>query len=176
MATARRTAKLMMMATAQRSTSTTTMTMVTVRRDTTTTAMATDVNDDDDDEADDASSTGCDEGDNCNRDDGKDACTLAMATTQPVVRRRCVKRRRPCKEMRCNNQLVQTKRRGRGWTRAAAARQKVTRGEGTYGKVDNDGDGTTGDVDDNNDHGDGATGYDNDDDGDRCQRQRQQGR
>jgi hypothetical protein len=49
------------------------MTMVTVRRDTTTTTMATDV-DDEDDEGDDTSSTGCDEGDNCNRDDGKDPC------------------------------------------------------------------------------------------------------
>ena len=84
MATARRTAKLMMMATAQRSTSTTTMTMVTVRRDTTMTTMATD-NDDNNDEGDDASSTGCDEGDNRNRDDGKDACASATATTQPVV-------------------------------------------------------------------------------------------
>jgi hypothetical protein len=37
--------------------------------------------DDDDNEGDDASSTGCDEGDNCNRDDGEDACASATATT-----------------------------------------------------------------------------------------------
>jgi hypothetical protein len=72
--------------------------MAMARRDMTTTTMAMDV-DDDDDEGDDASSTGCDEGDNCNRDDGEDACASATATTQPVVRRRCVERRRPCKEM-----------------------------------------------------------------------------
>ena len=165
----------MMMAMAQRETSTTTMTMVTVRRNTTTTTMATDV-DDKDDVGNDASSTRCDEGDNRNRDDGKDACASATATTQPVVRRRCVERRRPCKEMRRDNQLARTKRRGRGWTRVAAARRKVTRGGGTYGKVDDDGDGATGDIDDNNDHGDGATGYDNDDDGDRRQQQRRRGR
>ncbi len=88
--------------------STTTMTMVMVRRDTTTTTMVTDVNDnnDDDDKGDDASSTRCDKGDNRNRNDGKDACASAMATTQPVVRRRCVERRRPCKEMRRDNQLA----------------------------------------------------------------------
>jgi len=137
--------------------------------------MATDV-DDDDDEGDDASSMGCDEGDNRNRDDSEDACALAMATTQPVVTWRCVERRRPCKEMRRDNQLARTKRRGRGWTRAAAARRKVTRGGGTYGEVDDDGDGATGDVDDDDDHGDGATGYDNDDDVDRRRRQRQRGR
>ena len=105
MATARRTAKSTMMATAQRATSTTTMTMVTARRDTTTTTMATDV-DDDVDEGDDASSTGCDEGDNRNRDDSEDACTLVTATTQPVVRQRRVERRRRCEEMRCDNQLA----------------------------------------------------------------------
>jgi len=128
--------------------------------------MATDV-DNDGDEGDDASSTGCDEGDKRNRDDGKDACASATVTTQPVVRRRCVERRRPCKEMRRDNQLARTKRRGRRWMRAAAARRKVTRGGGTYGEVDDDGDGATGDVDDDDDHGDGATGYDNDDDGER---------
>jgi len=149
--------------------------MVMVRQDTTTTTMVTDV-DYDDDEGDDASSTGCDEGDNRNRDDGKDACASAMATTQPVVRRRCVERRRPCKEMRCDNQLARTKRRGRGWTRAAAARRKVTRGGGTYSEVDDDGDGATGDVDDDDDHGDGATGYDNDDDGERRRQGRRRGR
>ena len=79
----------MMMATAQRATLTTTMTMVTVRRDTTTTTMATDV-DDNDDEGDDASSTGCDEGDNHKRDNGKDTCASVTAMTQPVVRRRHV--------------------------------------------------------------------------------------
>ena len=84
-------AKSMMMATAQRATSMTTMTMVTVQRDTTTTTMATDVDNDDDDNND-ASSTGCDECDNCNHDDGKDACASATATTQPVVRRRRIKR------------------------------------------------------------------------------------
>ena len=115
MATARRTAKSTMMATAQRAASTTTMTMMTARRDTTTMMMATDV-DNDDDEGNDASSTGCDKGDNRNRDDGEDACALATATTQPVVH---------------NNQLARTKRRGQGWTRAAAACRKVTRGEGT---------------------------------------------
>ena len=176
MAMAQQTAKSMMMGTAQRVTSMTTMTMVTVQRDTTTTTMATDVNDDDDDKGDDTSSTGCDEGDNRNRDDCKDACASAMATTQPVVRRRCVERRRPCKEMQRDNQLARTKRRGRGWMRAAAAQRKVTQGRGTYGKVNNDGDGATGDVDDDDDHGDGATGYDNDDDGDRRRRQRRRGR
>jgi hypothetical protein len=91
MATARRTAKSTMMVTAQRATSTKTMTMATARRDTTTKTMATDV-DDNDDEGDDASLTGCDEGDNRNRDDGEDACASATATTQPVVRRRRVER------------------------------------------------------------------------------------
>ena len=95
--------------------------------ETTTTTMATDVNDDDN-EGDDASSTGCDEGDNRNRDDGKDACASATAMTQPVVRRRHVKRQRRCKEMRHDNQLARTKRRGQGWMRVAAARRKVTRG------------------------------------------------
>ena len=71
--------------------------------------MATDV-DNDDDEGDDASSTGCDEGDNRNRDDGEDACASATATAQPVVRWRRVKRRRRCEEMRRDNQLAQTKR------------------------------------------------------------------
>jgi hypothetical protein len=56
---------------------------------------------------------------------------LATATTQPVVRRQRVKRRRWCKEMQRDNQLARTKRRGQGWTRAAAARRKVTRGGGT---------------------------------------------
>ncbi len=134
MATARRTAKSTTMATAQRATSTTTMTMATARRNTTTTTMATDV-DDGDNEGDDASSTGCDEGDNRNRDDGEDACASATATTQPVVRRRRVERRRRCKEMRRDNQLARTKRRGRGWTRAAAAQRKVTRGGGTRQKA-----------------------------------------
>jgi len=60
--------------------------------------MASDVNDNND-EGNDASSTGCNEGDNRNRDDGKDACTSATVTTQPVVRRRRVERRRRCKEM-----------------------------------------------------------------------------
>jgi hypothetical protein len=54
------------------------MTMATARPDTTTTTMATDV-DNDDDEGDDASLTGCNEGDNSNRDDGKSACTSATA-------------------------------------------------------------------------------------------------
>ena len=76
-----------------------------------TTMMAMDV-DDNDDKGDDASLTGCDEGDNRNRDDGEDACASATATTQPVVRRRRVKRRRRCEEMRRDNQLVGTKRRG----------------------------------------------------------------
>ena len=67
-----------MMATAQQATLTTTMTMVTARRDTTTMTMVTDVNDKDN-KGDDASSTGCDEGDNCNRDDGKDACAAGAA-------------------------------------------------------------------------------------------------
>jgi hypothetical protein len=111
MATARRTAKSTMMVTAQRAASTTTMTMATAQWDTTMTTMATDV-DDDDNEGDDASSTGCDEGDNRNRDDSEDACTLAMVTTQPVVRRRRIKRQRWCEEMRCDNQLAGTKRRG----------------------------------------------------------------
>ena len=87
MVTARRTAKSTTMAMAQRATLTTTMTMATARQDMTTTTMASDV-DNNDDEGDDASSTGCDEGDNRNRDDGKDACASATATTQPVVRRR----------------------------------------------------------------------------------------
>ena len=75
MVTARRaTATDWMMVTAQQAMSMTRMTMATARRDTTMTTMATDV-DDDDDEGDDASSTGCcDEGDNCNRYNGKDAC------------------------------------------------------------------------------------------------------
>jgi hypothetical protein len=47
------------------------------------------------------------------------------------VRRRRVKRQRWCEEMQRDNQLARTKRRGQGWTRAAAARQKVTRGGGT---------------------------------------------
>jgi hypothetical protein len=81
--------------------------------------MATNVNNDDD-KGNDASSTGCNEG-----------CASATATTQPVVRRRHVERRRRCEEMRRDNQLARTKRRGQGWTRAAAARQKVTRGGGT---------------------------------------------
>jgi hypothetical protein len=92
------------------------MTMMTARRDTTTTMMAADV-DNDDDEGNDASSTGCDEGDNRNRDDGEDACALATATTQPVVRRQRVERRRWCKEMQRDNQLARTKRRGQGWMR-----------------------------------------------------------
>jgi len=112
-----------MMATAQQVTLTTAMTMATARRDTTTTTMATDV-DDKDDKGDDASLTGCDEGDNCNRDDGKDACASATATTQPVVRRWRVERRRRCEEMRRNNQLARTKRRGQGWTHAAAAHER----------------------------------------------------
>jgi hypothetical protein len=91
MVTARRTAKSTMMAMAQRATSTTTMTMATAQRDTTTTTMAMDV-DDNDNKGDDASSTGCDEGDNRNCDNGKDACTSVTATTQPVVRRRRVER------------------------------------------------------------------------------------
>jgi len=49
------------------------------------TMMATDV-DDNDDEGDDASSMTCDEGDNHNRDDGKDAC--ASTATTPAHRRR----------------------------------------------------------------------------------------
>ena len=89
MATARRTAKSTMMAMAQWATSTTTMTMATARRDTTTMTMATDV-DDNDDKGDDASSTGCDEGDNHNRDNGEDTCASVTAMTQPVVRRRHV--------------------------------------------------------------------------------------
>ena len=128
MATGRRTAKSTMMATAQRATSTKTMTMATVRRDTTMMTMATDV-DDDDNKGDDASLTGCNEGDNRNRDDGEAACASATATTQPVVRRWRVERRRRCEEMRRDNQLAQTKRRGQGWTRAAAARRKVTRSQ-----------------------------------------------
>jgi hypothetical protein len=124
-----------MMATVQQATlTTTTMTMATARRDTTTTTMATDV-DDKDDEGDDASLTGCDEGDNRNCDDGKDACASATATTQPDVRRRCVERRRRCEEMQHDNQLARTKRRGQGWTRVAAARRKVTRGGGTQQQV-----------------------------------------
>ena len=93
-------AKSTMMATAQRATSTltATMTMAMAPRDMTTTTMATDV-DNDDNEGDDASLTGYDEGDNRNHDNGKDACASVMATTQPVVRRRRVKRRRPCEEM-----------------------------------------------------------------------------
>ncbi len=93
MATAQQMAKSTMMGTAQRARLTKTMTMATTRRDTTTTTMATDL-DDDDDRGDYASLTGCDEGDNRNRDDGKDACASATATTQPVVRRRCIERRR----------------------------------------------------------------------------------
>jgi hypothetical protein len=61
------------------------MTMATARRDTTMTKMAMDVVKDED-ECDDAISTMCDEGDNCNRDDGKDAC--ALAATTPAHRRR----------------------------------------------------------------------------------------
>jgi hypothetical protein len=75
--------------------------------------MVTDV-DDNEDEGNNASLTGCDEGDNRNRNDGEDACASATATTQPVVRRRRVERWRQCEEMRRNNQLVGTKRRGRG--------------------------------------------------------------
>ena len=41
--------------------------------------MAMDINGDDDDEGNDASLTTSDKGDNCNRDNGKDTCTL---TTQ----------------------------------------------------------------------------------------------
>ncbi len=63
--------------------------MATARRDTTTTMMAMDV-DDNDDEGDDASSTGCDEGDNHNRDNSEDTCASVTAMTQPVVRRRHV--------------------------------------------------------------------------------------
>ena len=51
------------------------------------TTMATDV-DDDDDEGDDASSTTCDEGDNHNRDDGKDKDACASTATMPALRRR----------------------------------------------------------------------------------------
>ena len=89
----------MMMVTAQQVTLTTMMTMATARWDTTTTTMATDV-DDKDDKGNDASSTGCDEGDNRNRDDGKDTCASPTATAQHVVRRWPVERRRRCKEMR----------------------------------------------------------------------------
>ena len=93
-------AKSTMMATAQRATSTltATMTMAMAPRDMTTTTMAREV-DNDDNEGDDASLTGYDEGDNRNHDNGKDACASVMATTQPVVRRRRVERRRPCEEM-----------------------------------------------------------------------------
>jgi hypothetical protein len=55
----------------------------------TTTTMATDV-DDNDDEGNDASLTGCDKGDNRNRNISKDACALVKAMTQPIVRRRRV--------------------------------------------------------------------------------------
>jgi hypothetical protein len=47
------------------------------------------------------------------------------------VRQRRVERRRRCEEMRRDNQLARTKRRGRGWMRAAAARRMVTRDGGT---------------------------------------------
>ncbi len=80
--------------------------------------MATDV-DDKDDEGDDASSTGCDEGDNRNRDDGEDACASATATTQPVVRRWRVKRRRRCEEMRATTSW----REQRGGVKDGRARQ-----------------------------------------------------
>jgi hypothetical protein len=63
-----------MMVTVQLAMLTTTMKMATARWDTTTTTMTTDINNDDDDEGDDASWTGCDEVDNHNRDDSKDAC------------------------------------------------------------------------------------------------------
>ena len=53
---------------------TTTMTTATARRDTMT-KRATDINNDDDKDND-ASLTGCKEGDNCNRNNGKDACAL----------------------------------------------------------------------------------------------------
>jgi hypothetical protein len=74
-----------MMVTVQLAMSTTTMKMATARWDTTTTMMTTDINDDDDDEGNDASWTGCDEVDNHNRDDGKDACALT-STTMPLER------------------------------------------------------------------------------------------
>jgi hypothetical protein len=85
--------------------------MATARQVMTKTMMATDV-DDDDNEGDKSSSTTCNEGDNRNCDNGEDACALATETTQPVVRRRHGERRRRCKEMRRDNQLARTKRRG----------------------------------------------------------------
>jgi hypothetical protein len=67
-----------MMATARRATWTTTMTTATARRDTMT-KRATDINNDDDKDND-ASLTGCEEGDNRNRNNGKDACALTATT------------------------------------------------------------------------------------------------
>ena len=55
------------------------MMVATARWDTTATMKATDV-DDDENEGDDASSTTCDEGDNRNCNDGKDACASAEIT------------------------------------------------------------------------------------------------
>jgi hypothetical protein len=104
---------------------TTKMTMATAQRDTTTTMIAMDV-DDKDDKGDQSQSR---RWQRRLRIDGNYA--LATATTQPVVRRRRVKRRRRCNEMRCDNQLAQTKRRGRGWTCATAVQQKVMQGRGT---------------------------------------------
>ena len=94
--------------------------------------MVMDINNDDDDkECSNASSMVCDKGGNHNRDEGKDlringnyACTLATATTQPVMRRRSVNRQRRCKEMQRDNQLAQTERRGQGWTCATPVQQK----------------------------------------------------
>ena len=74
--------KVAMMVAARQAT--TTMTMAMARRDTTATTMTMDV-DNVDDEGNDASSTMCNEGDNCNRDDGKDAC--ASTATTPAHRR-----------------------------------------------------------------------------------------
>ncbi len=76
------------------------------------TTVATDIGNNDD-EGNDASSMTCDKGDNHNRDDGKDTCAStattcasSMATTQPVVTRKCIERWRRCKEMRRDNQLA----------------------------------------------------------------------
>ena len=111
MVTAQRTAKSTTMGMAQRATSTTTMTMATARRDTTTTTMATDV-DDSNDKGDDASSTGCNKGDNSNRDDGEDTCASATATTLPVVRRLCVASRGEGGAKRCDATTSWRKQRG----------------------------------------------------------------
>ena len=53
--------------------------------------MATDV-DNNEDKGNDDSSTGCDKGDNCNCNNGKDACASATATTQPAMRQAAARR------------------------------------------------------------------------------------